>query len=196
MPSYLGEYEGASSRRPSKLKRAIRSFQNQSYHNKELIIIADGCQNTDNIVLDYFNSDPQIKCYSIKKQPLFSGKVRSEGINMANGEIICYLDSDDFLGSNHLSNFALNFGENDWIYTNDYIFNGSESNLRVVDLEQGSCGTSSVAHKKNINVFWDGCDGYNHDWKFVEKLIQSSDNYCKIYGGEYNVCHIPDLLDH
>ena len=39
MASFLGEYSGAAKNRDKKFLRAVKSFKNQTYDNKELIIV-------------------------------------------------------------------------------------------------------------------------------------------------------------
>jgi len=209
MASYLGEYDGASKDRESKFKRAINSFIEQDYKDKELIIVSDGCEITkricDEMDLDSLlavlplSKKPRIniKRIYLPKQPLFSGQVRSQGLLHATGDIICYLDTDDMFGLNHLSSLVSQFEEHNltWCYYNDLIRTESGLVTRNVDIAEGFIGTSSIAHIKNIKIDWNNCDGYGHDWKFVKTLVNYSDNYDKIYGTCYIVCHIPKLTD-
>ena len=46
MASYLGNYPGCANNREAKFIRSVKSFLNQSYDNKELIIVSDGCEIT------------------------------------------------------------------------------------------------------------------------------------------------------
>ena len=197
MASYLGEYEGASKDRENKFKRAVNSFLEQDYTNKELIIVSDGCETTNILYNKLYIKEPSIRLFSLKKQPLFSGKVRSEGLLLATGEVICYLDTDDMFGMNHLSSLAEQFSEYEltWCFYNDLIRTESGLITRNVDVAEGSIGTSSIAHIKNIKIDWNNCDGYGHDWKFIKSLINYSQNYDKIYGTCYIVCHIPNVSD-
>ena len=55
MPSFLGEYSRAAQNREDKIVRAIDSCLDQEYY--ELIIIADGCQKTVDIVTNKFNGE-------------------------------------------------------------------------------------------------------------------------------------------
>ena len=206
MPCFLGDYEGCASNREEKLIRAIHSFNTQTHEDRELVIVSDGCEDTIRVA-NQFNIDGNIRIVKMKKQPLFSGKLRDAGINNATGEVICYLDSDDVIGKGHLANINGAFEANkhiDWLYYNDYIFKGHNEKrlVKIVELEHGSIGTSSIAHKKfKKNIFgrskisWRGCDGYGHDWTFIQKIIKADLSYRKIAGCDYNICHMPNLFD-
>ena len=88
---------------------AIQSVINQSFLNWELIIIDDGStDNTKDIVQDYL-SDSRIKyAYQENQERSVS---RNNGVNIAQGKWICFLDSDDQFLSNHLEVFAENIKE-------------------------------------------------------------------------------------
>lgn len=195
MPVYLGEYDGCANERNTRFKQAVDSFINQKYENKQLVIISDGCDIAELIVNDYYRL-PSIVFKKIDKQPLFSGNVRAEGVQLAEGDVICYLDSDDILGENHLSVIANAFTneELDWVYYNDLIYQPKQPIVRDVQLVLGSVGTSAIAHRKDCTASWKGCDNYNHDWLFIKRLIELNPNYQKIVAAEYLVCHIPNIL--
>src|SRR3954468_14224010 len=102
MPSYLGDYPNAASDREGKLKRAIISFLDQTYARRELILVADGCEQTENVYKFLKNNSGKpisslIRLVKIPKQGHFSGAVRNAGIDVATGEIIAYLDTDDII---------------------------------------------------------------------------------------------------
>lgn len=199
MPVFLGDYANAASDRESKFMVAIKSFLRQIYLNKELIIISDGCDTAEKIYNELGYKE-NIVFKKIKKQPLFSGKVRNEGIKIATGDIICYLDADDFFGfDNHLSIIANAFISDNslnWVYYNDYLYPPNKNTTqRLVLLEKGLVGTSAIAHKRTCNVSWKNCNSYNHDWLFIQQLIKKyPTNYTKIYGCSYFVCHIPGIF--
>jgi len=212
MASNLGNYDKSAYDKIPKFIRAVDSFLSQDYLNKELIIVSDGCNLTlDAVYKQYIDMDlldTVIKLYKIKKQPLFSGNVREYGLKKATGDIICYLDTDDmFSEKSHLTNIVQQFDlfNHDWVYYNDYIMTNSNAKIvKNVKLEKGSVGTSSVAHlnlkktvfrKKTKAISWKGCDAYNHDWTFVERLMKQFPRYKKIYGTSYLIRHIPDAVD-
>lgn len=195
MPVYLGEYDGCANNREERFKLAVTSFLNRKYDNCELIIISDGCDIAENICKKFSLSNG-IVFEKIDKQPLFSGNVRAKGVEMATGDVICYLDSDDLLGENHLTTIANAFTDEklDWVYYNDMVYQPTKPISRNVELVLGSVGTSAIAHRKDCIATWKGCDNYNHDWLFIQQLIKHNPNYKKIYGAEYLVCHIPNIL--
>jgi glycosyltransferase involved in cell wall biosynthesis len=109
MQSYLGDYPGSRTDAIGKFRRAIKSFQNQLYKNCELIIVADGCTKTHQIYSREFKNDPSIKFIFIDKDTpnmyevnedghkYYRGFPRRVGVGAATGELITYMDSDDFL---------------------------------------------------------------------------------------------------
>lgn len=198
LPSYLGPYEGAAKNREEKFCRAVDSFRVQTHWAKELIIVSDGCEKTATLYERHYKGDHQIKLVRIEKQPLFSGNVRQAGIEAATGDLICYLDSDDYFHAHHLSNIdtRMNERELDWCYYSDEIkVDTKKTIVRNVTLTHGVAGTSAIAHKRELNVSWSGCDGYGHDWMFIKKLIAASKNVEKIYGCGYVVCHTKNGID-
>lgn len=199
MPVFLGEYPNAAADRENKFKAAINSFIGQDYPNKELIIVSDGCSVAEAI----YNSLPlkeNIVFKKIKKQSLFSGTVRHVGTKICSGDIICYLDADDFFGfHNHITIIANAFTSNntlDWVYYNDTLYPPNKKHVqRMVLVEKGSIGTSSIAHKRLCKASWKNCHKYNHDWLFIKQLINNyPTTYTKIYGCGYFVAHVPGLF--
>ena len=201
MPSFLGEYEGCASDRENKFIRSVHSFLENSLYDKELIVIGDNCEITESVLNDYFKHElniGRIKFHQFKnKQKLFSGSLRSKGIELASGEYICYLDTDDILGKNHLSSIynQVKTENLDWAYFNDFINSDAGLITKKVELKKDSIGTSSIIHRKDKKINWDKCDGYGHDYQFIERLIKWSEKKDKIYGGTYIICHIPNQID-
>lgn len=201
MPSYLGDYEGCADNRDDKFIRAVNSFLGNDYKNSELVIIGDCCAKTESLLKEVYAQElltEKIIFYNLpKKQELFSGMLRTRGIEKANGEIICYLDTDDMIGETHISSIAeqMDAEHLDWCFYNDFI--NTEKGLvpKEVTLAHGSIGTSSIAHLNDRHVTWDNCNGYGHDYLFVQKLEKWSTNYEKIFGCTYVICHIPELID-
>ncbi len=146
MASYLLPYPGAATNRDKKFVRAVNSFKKQTYQNKELIIVSDGCPLTIDLYNKFFSSDENIKLIQIPKQQLYSGEMRNVALQVVDGDIISYLDSDDILGPNHLQIIVDQFDldKYDWIYYNDYMVLDNtfkKLHLRIVEPQWASIRT-------------------------------------------------------
>lgn len=193
MASYLLPYPGSASNRDKKFIRAVNSFKKQKYQNKELIIVSDGCPLTIELYNRYFNKEENIKLIQIPKQELYSGEMRNVAFDVADGEIISYLDSDDILGPNHLQIISDQFDTDkyDWVFYNDYMVldkSFKRLHLRIVEPRWASIGTSSISHKNLKNIKW--TKGYGHDFIFMFKLATMGLKFKKLDNvPEYLVCH-------
>ena len=203
MPSFLGEYKGCAPNREVKFIRAVNSFLGQDYQDKELVIISDFCDITERIYNENFLKYDNIIFKKLnKKMPHFSGAVRTAGLAFSTGDRICYLDTDDFLGKNHITKIDEQFEDGlVWVYSDDYLvsefnsFDDFKRTLRVSVIQRTRIGTSAICHTSPLSprswAVWP--DGYGHDWHFIKSLL--SYKHKKIDVTSYNVCHIPSLLD-
>ena len=123
MPSYLGDYKGARSNPIEKFNRSVKSFLSQGYSNKELIIVSDGCELTNNEYEKNWKGFGNIKLVKISKNSSkWPGSNRQVGIDNATGDWITYLDADDILHHSHLTNISYHANDVD-----DVIFNVSSA---------------------------------------------------------------------
>ena len=195
MPSYLGKYKSSATNKDTKIVRAIYSVLEQSYQDFELVIVADGCHQTVDIVKQ-IDTD-KISLYFINKQRMWSGLVRNTGIHKSEGEWIVYLDIDDMFGPDHLKIIAEQLGGKDWYWFNDRSWNNRQEqfNEHHCQLIRGKCGTSNLCHRPDL-VGWDERNNYYQDWQFVSNLMIVSKDYEKIETPQYLICHVPGLLDY
>ena len=90
------------------LSRCIESIINQSYLNIEIILVNDG--STDNslsICEEYAILDPRIIVLNQKNRGLAGA--RNSGLNIASGEYIGFIDSDDKIDSEMVLSFVTIF---------------------------------------------------------------------------------------
>jgi glycosyltransferase involved in cell wall biosynthesis len=182
--SLLLPYAGAAQNREKKLARAVASAQHQTFTDFEIIVVADGCQRTMEIVSDAY----QVRSFIIDRGKLFGGGPRNKGIEEAKGDYIVYLDIDDLYGPEHLAKIEPHLKSYDWVWYNDFRWDGRWIE-NFCDIHQvGKHGTSNICHK-NLGVKWN-TKGYAHDYHFVRELHKFRNN-AKIPTPEYFVCHIP-----
>ncbi len=92
------------------VKQAIESVLNQTYQDFELIIV-DGLStdNSFNIIKDYKNNN-KIKILHEKDSGLYHA--RNKGLLMASGDVVSFLNTDDFYETDTLENIAKVFKKN------------------------------------------------------------------------------------
>jgi glycosyltransferase involved in cell wall biosynthesis len=92
------------------LPKAIQSVINQSFTDWELIIVDDGStDNTSELVESYCKKDKRIRY--IYQENEERSAARNKGIELAKGEFICFLDSDDYYLDEKLANLIKSIDE-------------------------------------------------------------------------------------
>ena len=104
------------------LKKCISSVVNQKYQNFEIIFFDNfSSDKSKNIAIDF--KDERLKYFfSKKKVPLY--QARNEALQVATGEIIAFLDVDDWWNENYLLSREELFdnGNYDYFYSNVFMF--------------------------------------------------------------------------
>lgn len=78
------------------VEKSVHSIQNQTYKNLEIILVDDGStDNSGNICDEFANDDARIKVIHKVNGGLSSA--RNEGIKVATGEYIAFVDGDDWI---------------------------------------------------------------------------------------------------
>ncbi len=197
IPSYLGTYQHAASNRPTKLLRAIDSCLSQSFTDFEVMVVADGCEESFDLVASTYEDIDNVDCLLIRKQQLWSGIPRNYGINKAQGDYIVYLDADDKLGENHLAIIDAQLNEYDWVWFNDLLMkrDGSHYERNILINQRFQNGTSNICHKRNLSgINWNGAGYGLDDWGVIQQLQRYTNN-AKIKTPQYFVCHTQQGLD-
>lgn len=86
------------------IEQCIQTILNQSYHNIELILINDGSKdNSKDICEKAILNDQRAILYNQVNQGVSTA--RNKGIELATGDFILFIDADDYIGENYVSNF-------------------------------------------------------------------------------------------
>ncbi|MBW7675594.1 glycosyltransferase family 2 protein [Chryseobacterium chendengshani] len=90
------------------LEECIDSILSQTYANFELYLINDGSKDNSGEIIDaYSRKDSRIN--AVHKTNSGVSDTRNVGIRSAKGEIICFIDSDDWVDQDYLEVFIENF---------------------------------------------------------------------------------------
>jgi len=83
------------------LKRCVDSILRQTYADFELILVDDGSPDCCGLLCDRFAAnDARIKVIHKKNGGLSSA--RNAGLDISQGEYVCFIDSDDYIAENYL----------------------------------------------------------------------------------------------
>ncbi len=86
------------------IPKAIRSILTQTYPNIELIIINDGStDNSDKVIKEILKNNPKQNIKYVNRENKGIVYTRNEGLELASGEYISYLDADDYFNRNYIS---------------------------------------------------------------------------------------------
>lgn len=80
--------------------RAIDSCLNQTYKDIEIIVIDDGSTDNTKEILQKYSDEPRLKYIYQENQE--RSVARNNGLNIAKGDLIQFLDSDDVIHTNKL----------------------------------------------------------------------------------------------
>lgn len=97
------------------LFQCIDSVINQDYNNLEIIIIDDSSSDDSLSIINSFK-DKRIKIVKLKKNRGVS-YARNKGIDLATGDYICFIDSDDYWYKDKVSKQVKFMKDNDYKFT-------------------------------------------------------------------------------
>lgn len=94
------------------LQRCLKSIQSQTYTDFEVIMVDDGSTDgSSEIARNYSTNDKRFRY--VYQQNNGQGSARNRGIRMANGDYLCFIDSDDFVHNQYLELLYKTVQEND-----------------------------------------------------------------------------------
>jgi len=139
------------------LPKAIESIIAQSFSNWECIIVDDGSTDTTK---SYIESIPDKRFIYVYQKNSERSAARNNGINIAEGTYICFLDSDDYFLPHHLDilykeTIAQNIPEkmfyiSQMTFKNNY--NTFEKILKSIIHSQHVCIHSSILKNNQFNT--------------------------------------------
>jgi glycosyltransferase involved in cell wall biosynthesis len=148
---------------------SIKSIQNQSLNNWEIIIIFDGVES--NIIID----DDRIKIIEIEKKGInknSAGLVRNEGMKYVNTKWIAFLDDDDFLKNDYIEKFYEELSINNFDVLIFRMFNGKNilPKLNSTNFYIGEVGISFLIKKEifDDNIIF--IPSHVEDFLYLDKM--------------------------
>lgn len=159
------------------IENTINSILTQSNKNYEIIIVNDASTDNTTDVINKIKDTANmtnIKIIDLKENKK-AGGARNEGIKIATGDYIIFLDSDDILENEAIEKISNTIGKDtpDIVYLGFKIKNGTyEEN--VIPNEQNSIKENRLSQWKYENV-WDIC--WNKDFLTKNNIHFIEDRY-------------------
>lgn len=140
------------------LNQCVESVVTQDYNDFELLLIDDGSLDKCPQICDRWASkDKRIRVVHQKNGGL--SDARNTGIELAQGDYITFIDSDDYIGANTLSplmNHLKNYPQIDILEYPAFLFFGSPKQ------EELSFPEETVYH--DAGTYWYECHAYRHSY--------------------------------
>lgn len=198
MQSTLVNYPGAALHRKEKLVRAIESVLNQTFSDWELIVVADNCWETAAIVKQF--TDERIKLiFSEIKHTKWSSLCRNIGKDEARGQLILYLDNDDFLSPDYLwlLDEAVAKSEKNVFIVDHYEYDNNQWKQIRARVTMNAAGTANIVHRNTIRSYWPEVATYgSEDWIFIKRIIaESNQQFDHLDVAGYFVAHKRNQYD-
>ena len=95
------------------IRRCLDSLLNQPHDDVEIIVINDGSPDSSaEICRSYAENHPEIRY--IEKENGGVSTARNMGLDIARGDYVAFVDSDDWVYDNYFSTILTHLNENDW----------------------------------------------------------------------------------
>ena len=178
------------------ITKAVKSVLVQTYPNIELIIINDGStDNSDEVIkaLVSENQERNIRYVSRKNKGIVY--TRNEGLELAKGEFLCYLDADDYFNRNYISKsyriakeYKADVVYPDWHFVGEWLgrpdTNFPEFKPELLQLQELHCTPASLIRKEAVKDHRFEVEKVAEDWDFFiglsldgAKFKLAKDNY-------------------
>lgn len=142
------------------LHRCVDSVINQTYKNLEIILINDGSKDKSGIICDeYAKKDTRIKVIHQENQGVSAA--RNKGLDIAKGEFIYFLDSDDYISLNALEKLINVQKEENYniVASGHYSVHGNKYIVKSKNWEKKSTDFEIIRKKILLNKYPNFCAG-------------------------------------
>ena len=117
------------------LNRCIESIVNQTYKTIEIILIDDGSSDNSSYLCDeWAKKDSRIKV--VHKQNGGVSSARNQGIKVATGEYVQFVDSDDYLDVDFCKNIMSEYSDDIDLVVSGFTIIDDSGNKKITKVEE------------------------------------------------------------
>lgn len=156
------------------IKKCFDSIINQSFSKFEVIVINDGSTDNSAFICDeYAKKDSRFKIYHLKNQG--AAKARNSAFDLAKGEYIVFVDSDDWLEVDALKNYIREIERFDMVIGCSYncYFNNDEFLYKNRDYfyKENKYLTKEEVRKMYVDIAINGVSHAPHNKMYKRRII-------------------------
>lgn len=157
----------------SYINKCIESVMNQSYTKIEILLIDDGSTDESPKLCDHFSCiDDRIQVVHTRNSG--AGAARNVGLNIANGEYICFVDADDQVNERYIEYLVYAITGNELgICGFTTAIDGKYSQTLVPDIEKMT-KNETIKCMLNPNEAIVNCYGYLWNKIFKKRIIEEN----------------------
>lgn len=157
------------------LDECIESICNQTYKNLEIILLNDGSKDSSKEILDkWAKKDKRIR--AIHKENSGVSSTRNMGIDLATGDYIMFIDSDDYIKPETIEFFIKNSNKNtDLVICSKFeLENGV---ITEFDFQKHEVGTFTLGEYVKLGLINSNPNFFNSPWnKFFKAEVIKNNN--------------------
>lgn len=153
------------------IEKCLNSLVNQTLEDIEIIVVNDGSPDNSQKIIDEFESKYPNKIKKIIKENGGQGSARNEGLKIATGEYIGYVDSDDYVKNNMYEKMyeSAILNDSDIVIVGNYVLT---EDGRIIKEEIFRCNRKLTSIEKNKEILFDNVGPCNKIYKtsFLKQL--------------------------
>ena len=161
------------------LKRCVDSVISQTYKDLEIILVDNGSTDSSETLCEkYLKEDPRVILLHEKNEGVSSA--RNQGIKIAKGEYITFIDADDHILPEYIEKLVSAFAGDDCILSacNSYDVNGEVFKERIFS-KNGKCPVKTFLYDLFYCRAESGtCWGKLYRTSYIDNLFRNY-NYCE-----------------
>lgn len=173
------------------LERCLKSVFGQTLNDIEIICINDGSTDNSEQILNNFSQDKRLRIFSQKNSGLSAS--RNIGINIATGDFIAFIDSDDFIDKSFLEKLYLSaINNNADIACAGIIRENEKKHSELIKYDTEIC-TEDIKSKFEFA----GIPKYNFVWNKIYNREKLKSNNIKFVDGMIyeDMCFTPLVME-
>jgi glycosyltransferase involved in cell wall biosynthesis len=176
--------------RPERTLRVLECLIEQDFNGWEAYFVGDKCSDFEKLLqkgmFDKYiyiakHQGNSIIAYNLEKHYGYWGyEARNRIIRYADSEYLVFIDNDDIIRPNHLSNYynAIKNTDNDFVYFNTLISAMYDSGEKLEKVRDAQLVFGSIGHQELIvrteflKTMPPQEPFYGHDWKLIEDMMK------------------------